>query len=117
MNQKEFEKQINAIQKKLGKENSSLIADDIGLLLTDNATTNQLIENKETEFNKLKEEKDKEIEKLKQEKENLISVNGNLLQQVSMGKESEFTRTNEETKKKKIIDFRSGFDKSGNFSN
>lgn len=103
MTNKEFEKKMNAIQEKLGKEASGLIADEIGLLITDNSKVNNEIE-----------EKNKEIEKLKQDKENLITVNGNLLQQVAMGEEPK--KDEEETEvKKQAFDFRSVFDANGNF--
>ena len=36
MQEKEFEKLTNTMQEKLGKENASKIADDIGTLITDN---------------------------------------------------------------------------------
>lgn len=105
MNVKDFEKQMNSIQKKLGKETASLIADDIGALITDNANVNKELEDKE-----------KMINNLKQDKENLIAVNGNLLQQVAVGKEDD-SKKDDEDKKPKIINFKSGFDKSGNFIN
>ena len=41
MIEKEFEKITKSIQDKLGKENTSLIADDLGKLITDNATMNK----------------------------------------------------------------------------
>ena len=76
MTEKEFEKITKSIQDKLGKENTSLIADDLGKLITDNGTMN-------TEM----KQKDEQITKLKQDKEALITTNGNLLQQVAMGNE------------------------------
>lgn len=104
MKNKEFEEKLNSIQEKLGKDNSSKIADDIGILITDNATTNKALE-----------DKDKEIAKLKAEKENLISVNGSLLQQVAMGVETDLEPEGKKKEEKKIIDFRLGFDEKGNF--
>ena len=103
MTNKEFEKKLNDIQEKIGKEASGLIADEIGLLITDNSKINTELANK-----------DKEIEKLKQDKENLISVNGNLLQQVAMADEP-VRPQDEEPPKKKDFDFRTAFDTNGNF--
>lgn len=101
---KEFETKMNTIQEKLGKDNSSKIADEIGILITDNANVNKALQ-----------DKDKEIEKLKLDKENLISVNGSLLQQVAMGTEADLNPEGKKKEEKKIIDFRTGFDAKGNF--
>ncbi len=101
---KEFETKMNTIQEKLGKDNSSKIADEIGILITDNANVNKALQ-----------DKDKEIEKLKLDKENLISVNGSLLQQVAMGTEADLNPEEKKKEEKKIIDFRTGFDAKGNF--
>ena len=76
MLEKEFEKITKSIQDKLGKENTSLIADDLGKLITDNATMNKDIK-----------QRDERISKQEQDKEALITSNGNLLQQVAMGDE------------------------------
>ncbi len=110
MEVKKFEEITNQIIKKVGKENAGLIADDIGLLITDNTQMNNTISSK-----------DKEIEKLSKDKENLITTNGNLLQQISMGKDegNPFDRKNEEDEKPKTkakdFDFRTVFDDKGNF--
>lgn len=103
MKKEEFENKMNSIQKKLGKEKASLIADELGLLMTDNAQMNKELENK-----------DNEISKLKTDKENLQEANINLLQQIPMG--DDFRKEKEEPEeKKKEIDFRSAFDEKGNF--
>lgn len=106
MTEKEFEKITKSIQDKLGKENTSLIADDLGKLITDNGTMN-------TEM----KQKDDQITKLKQDKEALITTNGNLLQQVAMGNEENLINKNE-TKPEELpkpFDYRSVFDEKGNF--
>ena len=103
MKEKEFEKLTNGIQEKLGKETSGLIMDDIGLLITDN-----------TAMNKTLKEKDEQIEQLKKDKENLLNVNANLFQQVSMGEEEDETK-NKEDEKPKPFDFRSAFDEKRKF--
>ena len=104
MTNKEFENKMNSIQEKIGKENASKIADEIGLLITDNASVNSQLATK-----------DKEIEKLKSDKENLIQVNGSLLQQVAMGTEDDLKPNAKQKEEPKIINFNTGFDKAGNF--
>ena len=106
MLEKEFEKITKSIQDKLGKENTSLIADDLGKLITDNATMNKDLRTR-----------DERISKLEQDKEALITTNGNLLQQVAMGDEGGLINKNEpkEDEPKKPFDYRSVFDEKGNF--
>lgn len=106
MIEKEFEKITKSIQDKLGKENTSLIADDLGKLITDNATMNKDIK-----------QRDERISKLEQDKEALITSNGNLLQQVAMGDEDRLINKNEpkEDEPPKPFDYRSVFDEKGNF--
>lgn len=106
MNKEMFEELTNSIQEKLGQENVSLIADDLGKLITDNAQMNEQLKSK-----------DDTISKLKQDKEALITANGNLLQQVAMGDESEIIKSKEKEleEKPKHVDFRAMFDSKGNF--
>ena len=106
MTEKEIEKITKSIQDKLGKENTSLIADDLGKLITDNATMNKDIKGR-----------DERISKLEQDKEALITTNANLLQQVVMGDDSSLINTNEpkDEEPKKPFDYRSVFDEKGNF--
>ena len=106
MIEKEFEKITKSIQDKLGKENTSLIADDLGKLITDNATMNKDLRTR-----------DERILKLEQDKEALITSNGNLLQQVAMGDEGGLINKNEpkEDEPSKPFDYRSVFDEKGNF--
>lgn len=104
MKQEEFENKMNSIQEKIGQEASSLILDEIGALLTDNKQMNTQLE-----------EKDTQITKLKQDKETLQAVNGNLLQQVAMGKDTTNIENKEKEEIKKPFDFRSAFDEYGNF--
>ena len=102
MKEKEFEKSIKDMKEKLGEENSGLILDDLGLLITDNSAMNKTLK-----------EKEEQIEQLKKDKENLLNVNANLFQQVSMGEEEETKE--KEDQKSKPFDFRSAFDEKGNF--
>ena len=104
MKKEDFESLTNYMQEKLGKENSSLIADDLGTLISDNNSMNAEIERQ----NQI-------IEKLKQDKENLINANGNLLQQVSMGVEKQKATINKEETTPKKFSFKSCFDEKGNF--
>lgn len=106
MTEKEFEKVTKSIQDKLGKENTSLIADDLGKLITDNGTMNATMK-----------QKDERISKLEQDKEALIQTNGNLLQQVAIGDEGGLINKNKpkEDEPPKPFDYRSVFDEKGNF--
>ena len=107
MQTEDFNKLINGVREKLGEENTSLIADDLAILLSDNTQVNTELENK-----------DNEISKLQTDKENLIKVNGNLLQQVTDGKEEDvFNINNEKEKenKKEPFSFKKQFDEFGNF--
>lgn len=100
-----IEEITNSISKKLGKEESGKIADDIANLLSlDSARIKDI------------EKKDKEIEKLKSDKEMLVNANGNLLQQISMANEEVLNPEKEEKKEDdKPFDMRSVFDEKGRF--
>lgn len=105
MKEADFQEKLNSIQEKIGEDASNLILDEIGVLLTDNKSMNNLID-----------DKDKEIERLKKTNETLQNVNGNLLQQVAMGEDIENIRKPKEPEEpKKPFDFRSAFDEYGNF--
>lgn len=106
MKEKDMEALTQRIQEKLGEENSALIADDLGLLLSDTKIVN------DTE-----EDLHKQIGTLREQKEKLIETNGNLLQQISVGEEPSFNRREEEKQeeKKAPYDFRTALDKYGNF--
>ena len=102
MKNEDIEKLTQTMQEKLGKESSSLIADDLGTLITDYNNMNKQMQ---TQL--------EQIERLKQDKENLITTNGNLLQQISMGVEKPKSVEKETTPKK--FSFKSCFDEKGNF--
>lgn len=95
---------INDIEGKLGKENSSLISDSLGLLVTDNEKT---LENEQN----LK----KEIEDLKNKNSKLVSANSSLLQQVGQVSIKEVENKPEDSSKESDISFYDCFDKSGKF--
>lgn len=102
MTNEELESFQSSLTEKLGQENVSMIADDIGDLITKSTNTIE-------ELNK----RNSEIEKLKKEKERLVLANGKLLQQIPMGIDDN-VRT-KETETKKPFSFREQFDEKGNF--
>ena len=106
MKEKDMEALTQRIQEKLGEENSALIADDLGILLSDT----KLVNDNEADLNK-------QIGMLREQKEKLIETNGNLLQQISVGEEPSFASRREEKKeeKKEPFDFRTALDQYGNF--
>ena len=95
-----IEEYTNKIQEKLGKETSSMIADDLANILTYDSKIRTDIKNK-----------DDEITKLKKDKEVLIEANGNLLQQIPFGKEEEIEKKTENEERN--FDFKTVFDKNG----
>ena len=102
MKEEDLTKLTESIKEKLGEESSALIADDLGILYTNNKEV----------VNKMSEQ-EKEIARLKDTNEKLVLANGSLLQQVPMGK-SEPEKLEESTKKKSF-DFSEVFDSHGNF--
>lgn len=105
MKEKEFGELMNNIQTKIGEEASNLILDDIGVLINDNKKMNEDFDAQVNENNSLKKRN-----------ETLQNVNGNLLQQISVGTEDEILkRGKEEEKKKEPFDFRSCFDEKRKF--
>ena len=100
MQDNELQSIIDSISEKVGVDNSALIADDIGNLITKNANVLESIKNKDTEIANLKSRNDK-----------LVIANGNLLQQIPMGKEEKKEEKQEENKP---FNFRSLFDDKGN---
>ena len=101
----DLEKVTKNIQKKLGKENSAMITDDLASILTIKSNYEKELENNKNE-----------IEQMKQDKEVLIQANGNLLQQVAMGVEPKKEKKKEEKKTSaKDFNFSAMFDSKGNF--
>lgn len=93
----------SSIEEKLGKDTAALIADDIGILMTENATTQERIATQK-----------KEIDDLKNRNEKLVTANGNLLQQIPVGMEKVKEPETEE-KKPASISLKDAFDSKGNF--
>lgn len=104
MKAEDYQNKMNQIQEKIGKDASALILDDIAALITDNQNMNKELESK-----------DEQIGNLKKTNETLQTVNGNLLQQVAMGDDTNTKNPEEENKKKEPFDFRTCFDEKGNF--
>ena len=94
----------NSINKKLGKEEASKIADDMASLLTLDAGRIRELNGK-----------NEEIEKLKKDKEMLIEANGKLFQQISQETEDILNPKEPlEEPEVKPFDIRSVFDERGN---
>lgn len=90
------------IEETLGKDNSAMISDVLGEIITGNAENMKAIA-----------KRDEDIKKLQDRNEKLVSANGALLQKVSVGKLEP-----KETEKKeapKEINLKDAFDKNGNF--
>lgn len=91
------------IEETLGKENSAMISDTLGEILTGN-----------TENMKALAERDSLIKSLQDRNEKLVAANGALLQKIPMEKSID----REESKKEeapKPINLKDAFDKKGNF--
>lgn len=102
MDGKDLRKLTESIDKKLGSENSAIIADDIGTIMTGFETMDSQIK-----------AKDEEIASLKKDKEKLVLANGNLLKQVTVTVDNE--EDDDEDVAKKPFNFRDAFDEKGNF--
>lgn len=102
MSDEELTKFIDGLQDKLGKENSAVIADDLGILISSNAETQKALK-----------ARDEKIEKLRERNEKLILANGNLLKQIP-AEGSEPVQKSEEPKRKSAS-FSEIFDAHGHF--
>lgn len=91
------------IESTLGKENSAMISDTIGEILTGNTANMKAIA-----------DRDEEIKKLKEKNEKLVAANGALLQRVPMGFENSSPKK-EEKEEPKSINLKDAFDSRGNF--
>lgn len=90
------------IEETLGKDNSAMISDILGEIITGNAENMKAIANR-----------DENIKQLQDRNEKLVSANGALLQKVSVGKfEPKETEKKEAPKK---INLKDAFDSKGNF--
>lgn len=91
------------IEETLGKENSAMISDTLGEILTGNS-----------ENMKRLAEKDATIKSLQDRNEKLVSANGALLQKIPMEKAETEVNSKEEKAPTKI-NLKDAFDKNGNF--
>lgn len=91
------------IEETLGKENSAMISDTLGEILTGN-----------TENMKALAERDSMIKSLQDRNEKLVAANGALLQKIPMEKSSDREDSKKEEAPKKI-NLKDAFDKKGNF--
>lgn len=102
----DFKKMISGIESKLGKENTALISDDLGTLISDNLNMNKEITDKNTKI----EEQNKLNEKL-------VLANSSLLQQVGVQSPTAPISNKKEMKEEEEtkISWEDCFDKKGNF--
>ena len=102
MSDEELTKFIDGLQDKLGKENSAVIADDLGILISSNAETQKALQ-----------ARDEKIEKLRERNEKLILANGNLLKQIPAEGREPVPKSEES--KPKSTSFSDIFDAHGRF--
>lgn len=91
------------IEETLGKENSAMISDTLGEILTGN-----------TENMKALAEKDSMIKSLQDRNEKLVAANGALLQKIPMERSIDREESKEKEAPKKI-NLKDAFDSKGNF--
>ena len=96
----------DSITNKVGEETSSIIADDIGKLITANTQTIETI-------NSL----NKQVSTLKETNEKLVAANGSLLKKIPAVADYDKHQTEEAPVEKKAFNFHSVFDKNGKFKN
>lgn len=105
MKNEEFKKVIEGIQGKLGKEASSVIADDLGTLISDNITMNKTIT-----------DKDNIIQEKEDLNQKLVFANSSLLQQVGVPTEgSDENKKSSKKSEEEEISWKDCFDEKGNF--
>lgn len=101
MKNEELEVITNSIKDTLGEESTALIADSLGLLMSENTRV----------YNSM-QEKDKKIAQLKENNDRLVKANANLLQRVPIAA-PEPEKIKEEPKK--TTSLKDCFDEKGNF--
>ena len=104
MNNEELKKITDNITSKIGEENASIIADDIGLLFTANTQNIETIESL-----------NKQVSDLKETNEKLVACNGSLLQQIPAVADYDKHQKEEAPAPKKAFNFKDVFDKNGYF--
>lgn len=105
MKNEDFKKLIEGLQEKIGKESSSIIADDLGNLISDNIAMNKTIDEKNNLI--------KEKEELNQK---LVFANSSLLRQVGVPEETpKKPQSGSNDSEEEKISWNDCFDKKGNF--
>lgn len=104
MKEEDIKQITDSIKEKLGEENSALIADDLGLLLTKNIEVQKELVDKENTINDYKDKNEK-----------LVLANGKLLQSVPMGIDN--NSKTDDSSYSEPFNFKSLFDEKGNFKN
>ena len=104
MNDKEFSEITSSIEKKLDKDKSAIIADDLGRMMTG-------FENMQ---NTLKE-RDARIKELEKDKEKLVLANSNLLKQIPVTRNDDDSDNDGDESSNKPFDFKDALDENGNF--
>lgn len=102
MKEEDITKISDSIKEKLGEESAALIADDLGILITQNKEVQELLSKQENEITTLKDTNEK-----------LVLANGNLLKQVPMGQAKDEPKADDVPKKS--FNFADMFDSHGNF--
>ena len=102
MSDEELTKFLDTMQEKLGPENSAVIADDLGILISSNA-----------EAQKRSKAQDEKIKQLTAHNEKLILANGNLLKQMPVENSEPADRDDDAPKKR--INLNDAFDAHGRF--
>ena len=102
MKNEELEVITNSIKETLGEESTALIADSLGLLMSENTRVyNSLVD------------KDKKIAQLEEKNNRLVNANANLLQRVPIVNPE--PKTPKEETRKKSISLMDCFDEKGRF--
>lgn len=104
MSDDELTKIIDGMQEKLGAENSAIIADDLGILISGNA-----------EAQKRSKAQDERIKQLMAHNEKLILANGNLLKQMPVEHSEPVDRRDNDDAPKRKINLNDAFDAHGRF--
>ena len=104
MSDDELTKIIDGMQEKLGAENSAIIADDLGILISGNA-----------EAQKRSKAQDEKIKQLTAHNEKLILANGNLLKQMPVEHSEPVDRRDDDDAPKRKINLNDAFDAHGRF--
>lgn len=102
MKNEELEVITSTIKETLGEESTALIADSLGLLMSENNKVYSSIQ-----------AKDKEIAQLKENNDRLVKANANLLQRVPIAAPE--PKVEKEETKKKSISLMDCFDERGRF--